>query len=121
MAGRTEIRTDELGSYTAYIFDDGHVETDPPGRPLYRVDLQRKRRFEIQSSQTLKAASINVQASTPADSVLVSGEFYRVMCASERLLEAARMPVAMRQTLLSRCDLGFHRRSNDAGYIGSEV
>ena len=40
---RKETRTDYQGSYTAYIYADGHVETDPPGRPKSREDVQRER------------------------------------------------------------------------------
>lgn len=40
---REEIRTDYAGSYTAYLYADGHVETDPPGRPTSREDSQRER------------------------------------------------------------------------------
>lgn len=39
----TETRTDYVGEYRAYIYADGHVETDPPGRPLSKEDVQRKR------------------------------------------------------------------------------
>lgn len=40
---REEIRTDAAGNYTAYVYADGHTETNPPGRPLSKEDLQRQR------------------------------------------------------------------------------
>lgn len=44
---KTEPRTDYVGSYTAYIYSDGHIETDPPGRPQSREDVQRQRLQEV--------------------------------------------------------------------------
>ena len=35
------IETDYLGTYTRYVYDNGHVETDPAGRPIFREDAQR--------------------------------------------------------------------------------
>lgn len=45
--------TDIAGSYVAYTFADGHVETDPPGRPLFKEDLQRNRRIEVSKTRSL--------------------------------------------------------------------
>lgn len=33
--------TDYVGTYTRYVYDNGHVETDPVGRPIFREDAQR--------------------------------------------------------------------------------
>lgn len=52
---RQETRQDAAGSYIAYVYADGHVETDPAGRPLTKEDLQRQRRTEIAQAQTLQA------------------------------------------------------------------
>jgi hypothetical protein len=38
---KTEIRNDYIGDYTAYIYSDNHVETDPVGRPKFKEDAQR--------------------------------------------------------------------------------
>lgn len=38
---KTETRNDYEGDYKAYVYSDGHVETDPPGRPLFKEDAQR--------------------------------------------------------------------------------
>lgn len=37
----TTTETDYLGSYVRYVYDNGHVETDPAGRPVFREDAQR--------------------------------------------------------------------------------
>jgi hypothetical protein len=39
-----ETRRDYLGTYIAYIYLDGHVETSPPYRPKSKEDVQRARR-----------------------------------------------------------------------------
>lgn len=39
---KTETRNDYEGDYKAYVYSDGHVETDPPGRPLFKEDAQRR-------------------------------------------------------------------------------
>lgn len=39
--------TDIAGSYVAYTYADGHVETDPPNRPKFKEDLQRDRKIEV--------------------------------------------------------------------------
>ncbi len=35
------IETDYVGTYTRYVYDNGHIETDPVGRPIFREDAQR--------------------------------------------------------------------------------
>ncbi len=49
-----ETRTDIAGTYTAYIYADGHVETDPPGRPLSKEDLQRQRKAQVATDRAKK-------------------------------------------------------------------
>lgn len=39
---KTETRNDYLGAYTAYVYSDNHVETDPPARPRFKEDAQRQ-------------------------------------------------------------------------------
>ena len=39
---KTETRNDYEGDYKAYLYSDGHIETDPPGRPLFKEDAQRR-------------------------------------------------------------------------------
>lgn len=52
---RKEIRADYVGEYIAYIYGDGHTETDPPGRPLYQEDVQRQRAKEVARSRARAA------------------------------------------------------------------
>lgn len=60
---RKETRTDFVGSYTAYIYADGHVETDPINRPQSREDVQRARRGQAaarsQAQRQLEAERSN--------------------------------------------------------------
>lgn len=44
---KVERATDYLGNYVAYTYADGHVETDPPGRPQFKEDAQRNRKIEV--------------------------------------------------------------------------
>lgn len=39
---KTETRNDYEGDYTAYLYSDGHIETAPVGRPLFKEDAQRR-------------------------------------------------------------------------------
>ena len=43
MGNTSTTKTDYIGTYTEYTFDDGHVETDPPNRPIYKEDVQLQR------------------------------------------------------------------------------
>ena len=40
---KTETKSDYVGTYTAYTYTDGHVETNPVSRPKYKEDVQLKR------------------------------------------------------------------------------
>lgn len=44
--------TDYAGSYVAYTYADGHTETDPPGRPKFKEDVQRDRLIEVARTRT---------------------------------------------------------------------
>lgn len=44
---KTVKSTDYTGNYLAYIFADGHIETDPPNRPKFKEDAQRDRKIEV--------------------------------------------------------------------------
>jgi hypothetical protein len=54
---REEIRTDAAGTYTAYVYADGHTETNPPGRPKSREDMQRERAAEAAQADAKTAVS----------------------------------------------------------------
>jgi hypothetical protein len=61
---RVETRTDFLGEYTAYVYSDGHIETSPADRPVYKEDYQRKRAIELsqQNARTAMAAARTARA-----------------------------------------------------------
>lgn len=65
-----EVRTDYVGEYKAYIYADGHVETDPPGRPLSKEDRQRQRVLEYARANAgnfaNKATTLKNPTGTPA-------------------------------------------------------
>lgn len=67
---KTEIRNDYVGDYTAYVFSDGHVETDPVGRPSFKEDAQRQllgERAVADSPRFLKVArAAEAQGERPA-------------------------------------------------------
>lgn len=50
---KREVRADVLGTYYAFIYDDGHTETYPANRPVSREDYQRM----IRNEEALKRAS----------------------------------------------------------------
>lgn len=47
--------SDAAGLYTAYTFSDGHVETDPPNRPLSKEDLQRQIRDQLAQTKATQS------------------------------------------------------------------
>jgi hypothetical protein len=62
---RSETRTDFIGSYTAYIYSDGHVETEPAGRPIFKEDYQRQRAIALsQSDASNSIAAAKIAATT---------------------------------------------------------
>jgi hypothetical protein len=68
---QTQTRQDYVGTYTAYIYADGHVETDPAGRPQSQEDVQRARLLQLaqqNASTALSAtkAAQGINANTPA-------------------------------------------------------
>jgi hypothetical protein len=58
---KQEFRTDAAGMYIAYVYDDGHTETDPIGRPLSKEDLQRKMRDD-EALARAKSTLVNERA-----------------------------------------------------------
>jgi hypothetical protein len=63
-----ETRTDFVGTYTAYIYPDGHTETDPPGRPMTREDVQRQRLRQASTDQARKIMAAS-QVGTSSDTL----------------------------------------------------
>jgi hypothetical protein len=67
---KIETREDYVGQYTAYIYPDGHVESDPPERPKTQEDVQRDRRVAATRQRALlmlaaDRARLGLDASTP--------------------------------------------------------
>jgi len=69
---RKETRVDYIGPYTAYIYADGHIETEPPQRPMSKEDVQRTRRVSATQKRAVamlaaERAKIGLtSANTPA-------------------------------------------------------
>jgi len=62
---RIETRTDFLGEYTAYVYGDGHVETEPSDRPVTKEDYQRRRAADLSQKNAREAlASARIARST---------------------------------------------------------
>lgn len=67
---KIETREDFVGTYTAYIYPDGHVESSPSDRPKTQEDVQRDRRVEATRQRALlmlsaDRARMGLDASTP--------------------------------------------------------
>jgi len=117
-----ETRTDYLGAYTAYIYPDGHVETDPPNRPTSQEDAQRARRRQL--AQTLARRMLEIErtkyglaSSTPPPEVvrqkagtltgrLVAEEYHRTAAVFGELPETIGVPAGLSQTLLTTVEIG---------------
>jgi hypothetical protein len=66
---KRETRTDAAGTYVAYTYADGHIETEPPGRPLYPEDIQRQRRRQAAPVPTSGDREAAAQDATAASLV----------------------------------------------------
>lgn len=47
--------SDAAGLYLAYTFSDGHIETDPPNRPVSKEDLQRQIRDKLAQTKATQS------------------------------------------------------------------
>ena len=97
---KSETRTDFVGTYTAYLFADGHVETDPPGRPQSREDAQRERRRQLATADPRR----QLQAAAPLDRVLQP--FQRTSAALAEIATTVQAVKPARDELLTTVDLG---------------
>jgi len=71
---KKETRQDYVGTYTAYLYADGHIETEPPNRPQSKEDVQRKRRVAMTKQKAVamlaaERARLGTSSSTPASVV----------------------------------------------------
>ena len=114
----TEVRTDVKGTYTAYLYADGHVETDPPGRPVSREDLQRQRLADFATTNALESVEASkagrtggsasaVRQSRPAATLRALVPTFMEGLASAQLIPKTMvMSEAQRTELLNTFDLG---------------
>ena len=117
---KTEIRTDYAGTYTAFIYADGHTETEPPGRPLSREDMQRERLKDASKAQAKNVLESRrarlglsgtpqevVRDNTPAASNrrLIS-PFARTINTMSEVASTFRTPPQQLQTLSQEAGLG---------------
>lgn len=114
---KRETRTDFVGTFVAYIYDDGHVETDPPGRPISREDAQRQRRLELTNlrpGDELAAAKAGRSAPAAVLDQAVAGNalavtlrpFYATQAAMATLAATGRADPTDVRTLTQTVDLG---------------
>lgn len=114
----TEVRTDAKGEYTAYLYADGHIETDPPNRPLSREDLQRQRLADFATTNALEAveaakagrtgsSSSSVRQSRPAATLrALVPSFMEGMASVQLVPKTMTMTEAQRVELINSYDLG---------------
>lgn len=119
---REEIRTDYRGAYTAYLYADGHVETDPPGRPISKEDWQRHRLNQATAEKVARMTTAartaagargipmpsdikQAERSVPTLRALTQG-FHDTLNAASVLAQTARTPMEMRHSLVASFDLG---------------
>lgn len=116
-----EERTDYLGSYFAYIYADGHVETDPPGRPVTKEDAQRLRlrdasRSRAQRLVEAQRSRYSAYGDTPADVVRENalstnvqgmlGAYEETLKTFATLAETTRGNAGQAEQLVENYDLG---------------
>lgn len=119
---RVETRTDYVGTYTAYIYADGHVETDPANRPQNREDAQRNRRKEYARKYGRRVMEVErtregvSTVSTPhhvrRESTLgvtartFNEPFHHTLEAFANVANTLRAPVGSIRSLISTADIG---------------
>jgi len=119
---RKEIRVDYIGPYTAYVYADGHVETEPPQRPMSKEDVQRTRRVDVTQNRAIAMLSSEraklglVTANTPAaivrqnaDSVtgkILFDQFQALLHGISDVAQTATTFAGYADTLLNTVSLG---------------
>lgn len=116
---KTEIRDDYEGSYTAYIYSDGHVETSPAGRPTFKEDAQRKllaQRAIADAPRFLKIArGSEAQSERPqlqadnrraANTRVVAPAFHDTLAGQAAVTATLAASPAYRRSLVNSIDLG---------------
>lgn len=115
---RIDERTDFLGTYVAYTYTDGHVETDPPDRPVYKEDYQRQRSVELAQQNTSAAiaaarlarttgkAGLNREQAAASATADLLDNMRQTLQTLGTLIQASVTPEGIRDTLVSSVDMG---------------
>lgn len=124
---RTETRTDVQGSYTVYVYSDGHEETDPAGRPVSLEDLQRKRLAEHATTNALSAvesavagaagtSDASIRQNRPAATLrALTAPFHVGLELAQMVPRTMGITRAQREDMLSSFDLGGPVVGDNAG------
>lgn len=123
---RTEKRYDYLGEYVAYVYSDGHVESDPVDRPVYKEDYLRKRTIELSrknSKEALAAArtarissnnNLNREQTAFVATAGILDEFRRTQSILGLLVDAAVADPLTKESLIDTADTGGDLIGDDA-------
>jgi hypothetical protein len=116
---KTTVLTDFVGSYVAYTYADGHVETDPPGRPTSKEDVQRLRKRQaatdntksfLAAEQAKNGAGLSVDlvrdGATAAIGRLLDKEYHETVDATSTMLQTVVADSQFRQQVIDNADLG---------------
>jgi hypothetical protein len=115
---RTETRTDYLGNYVAYVYSDGHVESDPVDRPVYKEDYLRKRTIELSKKNSREALAAARLARTGGNNNLnreqtafvatagILDEFRRTQSVLGLLVDAVVADRLTKESLINEVDTG---------------
>lgn len=123
---KREYKTDFVGSYVVFTYDDGHKETQPENRPMSREDVQRQIRQEEAERYATKALAIErtrytkteAQQNSEVASAIgrqefdalsgrtVSEEFSQGVEAVSRVARTATSSAAVASTVVATLSLG---------------
>jgi hypothetical protein len=125
---KTETRNDYIGAYTAYVYSDNHVETDPPARPKFKEDAQRQllaQQAVANAPKFLKIArAAEAQPDRPAlqadgrhaaNTRVVSPAFADSLAGLSAVTATFASSATYRQSVVSRIDLGGFVQGDRAG------
>lgn len=116
---RTEVRNDYIGEYTAYVYSDNHVETDPPGRPRFKEDAQRALlakqamagpaaflKIARGSESTPERPHLQADSRHAANARVISPAFHDSLTGLSSVTELFASSPTFRQAVVSQIDLG---------------
>lgn len=132
---KREYKTDYVGSFVVFTYDDGHKETQPPNRPMSREDVQRKVRQDEAAIYATKALAIERSRYTKSPDQLnsdvasaiarqefdglsgrtVSEEFSQGVEAVSRVARTSTAGAAVASTVVATLSLGSPVVGDNAG------